>query len=376
MSTQIPKDSEPLFTPPTASRLLLEEEIPGGAMWSHVLHRHQSLRLTDLEGGANASVLLYNRDLLTERYNMPDTLKSQHTLFLTKGVVMCSDMGRILCSITEDRRLACTVTGVSDAAAVKAKYGDKTYQQARNDYHRSGRDCLLNELSKWGLGARDLVPNANFFTKVAADAAGKLAYVSGHSKAGAFVDLRAEMNVLVVMTSVSTRSILARRMHEEGRRPVWKSDPPKAMSVPEARPRTRGLHQHRAQFLGCHERAHGKLARPTTHCSTRGGEAIMDRPDRARADAADRRLEGNRRSIRFLSAADLSDRYSASDTTYEGSLYLTTLGAASTRFCAVTISRHCGPSRHPRRRMLGREQTVRYGPTQAHACVSRHFCSR
>jgi uncharacterized protein len=58
---------------------------------------------------------------------------------------------------------------------------------------------LLTELAKWGMGVRDLVPNLNFFSKVAPDAEGKLAYVTGHSKPGAFVELRAEMNVLVVM---------------------------------------------------------------------------------------------------------------------------------------------------------------------------------
>jgi urea carboxylase-associated protein 2 len=211
-------------------RILLEEEIPGGAMWSHVLHRHQTLRLTDLEGGANASVLLYNRDLLSERYNMPDTLKSQHTAFLTKGVVLCSDMGRILCSITAD---TCgwhdTVSGVSDAAVVRAKYGDNTYQAARNEYYRNGRDCLLNELSKWGLGARDLVPNANFFSKITADAEGKLSYASGHSKAGAYIDLRAEMNVLVVMSTCQhafdpSETYAPKKLGAT----VWKSDPPEA----------------------------------------------------------------------------------------------------------------------------------------------------
>jgi len=219
LSVAIPKD-----------RVLLEEEVPGGGMWSQVLRRHQTLRLTDLEGGANAAVLLYNRDLLSERYNMPDTLKSQHTAFLTKGVVLCSDMGRILCSITED---SCgwhdTVTGVSDAAVVKAKYGEKTYQAARNAYHRNGRDSLLNELAKWGLGARDLVPNASFFSKVVADAEGKLSYVSGHSKAGAFVDLRAEMNVLVVMTTCQHPfdpgpTYAPKKVGVT----IWKSDPPAA----------------------------------------------------------------------------------------------------------------------------------------------------
>ena len=137
-----------MSTPSIArERVLLEEEVPGGAMWSHVVRRHQTLRLTDLEGGANAAVLLYNRDLLSERYNMPDTLKAQHTAFLTAGYVMYSDMGRILCSISED---GCgwhdTVSGVSDAASVAHRYGRKTYQEARNGYYRNGRDTLLNEL--------------------------------------------------------------------------------------------------------------------------------------------------------------------------------------------------------------------------------------
>ena len=57
------------------------------------------------------------------------------------------------------------------------------------------------ELSKWGLGARDVVPNVNLFTKIAADGDGKLQYVVGHAQAGAFVDLRAEMNVLVVLST-------------------------------------------------------------------------------------------------------------------------------------------------------------------------------
>jgi uncharacterized protein len=160
------------------------------------------LRLTDLEGGANVSMLLYNRDLLIERYNMPDTLKAQYTAFITKGRVLYSDMGRILCSVTED---TCgwhdTVTGIGDAASVQAKYGEHNYQEHRNAWHRNARDELLVELGKWGLGSRDLMPNLNLFTKVVTDGDGKLSYVANHSQAGAYVDLRAEMNVLVVLST-------------------------------------------------------------------------------------------------------------------------------------------------------------------------------
>lgn len=191
-----------MSTQDIAARLLFEEYVPGAAMWSHALRRHQALRLIDLEGGANVSMLLFNRDHLLERYNMPDTLKAQHTACLTQGHVLYSDMGRILCSITED---SCgwhdTVSGLSDAALVRAKYGEKRYQEHRNAFHRNARDELLTELAKWGLGARDLVPNLNLFSKVAADEDGGLHFSVAHSKPGAHLDLRAEMNVLVVMSS-------------------------------------------------------------------------------------------------------------------------------------------------------------------------------
>ena len=53
-------------------------------------------------GGANAGAIFYNSENPTERYNMPDTLKAQHTAHLTRGHVLYSDMGRVLCSVTRD----------------------------------------------------------------------------------------------------------------------------------------------------------------------------------------------------------------------------------------------------------------------------------
>ena len=82
--------------------ILWEEELRGGQTWSQVLDPGMALRFTDLEGGANVSCLFYNAQEPSERYNMPDTLKAQHIARLTKGFVLYSDMGRILCSVTED----------------------------------------------------------------------------------------------------------------------------------------------------------------------------------------------------------------------------------------------------------------------------------
>jgi uncharacterized protein YcgI (DUF1989 family) len=67
--------------------------------------------------------------------------------------------------------------------------------------YRNGRDGLLIELAKWGLGVRDLVPSVNFFSKVVPDADGALSHVPGHSVAGSHVDLRFEMDTLVVLSS-------------------------------------------------------------------------------------------------------------------------------------------------------------------------------
>lgn len=186
----------------TPERLLWQETVPGGGHWSGVLKRGSVLRLVDLEGGANVALLLYNQEEKLERYNMADTLKAQHTAHLAKGFVCYSDMGRVLCSIINDSvGWHDPIGGVADEALVRAKYGERRYQEHRNGMHRNGRDSLLIELGKWGLGKRDLVANVNFFSKVTVDAHGQMRFRSNHARAGDYVDLRCEMNLLVALAS-------------------------------------------------------------------------------------------------------------------------------------------------------------------------------
>jgi urea carboxylase-associated protein 2 len=181
---------------------LFTKTLTHSGFWSGVIGRGKTLRLTDLEGGANVGMLLYHADVPTERYNMPDTLKGQHIFFLRAPYCLHSDMGRVLASITADTvGWHDTVSGCSDAALVAEKYGVRNYQAARNDYHRNARDGFLIELAKWGLGPRDLVPNLNLFSKVVADDAGRLSFVPGNSKGGDRLDLRFEMNTLVVLNT-------------------------------------------------------------------------------------------------------------------------------------------------------------------------------
>lgn len=181
---------------------LWTEDIPGGCHWSGIVRRGMTLHLTDINGNANAAVLFYNREEKLERYNMADTLKSQHTFFLTKGHACHSDMGRIFCCITAD---SCgwndTVCGLSDAELIRQKYGIARYQEHRNQMYRSGLDGMLIELGKWGLGRRDIVPNINFFSKVTADKNGELTFHANNSKAGDYINLSFVMDTLVVLST-------------------------------------------------------------------------------------------------------------------------------------------------------------------------------
>src|SRR3954463_8760732 len=152
----------------------LHETLRGGQAWSRRLARHQRLRLTDVEGRACVSALFYNALDPIERYNMPDTLKAQFTAFLTTGRVLFSDMGRVLCSIVADdcgwhdtiSRIGgaqAAPARLRGARAARARFGDAgSYQALPNDLHRNGRDNLLVELGKHGLGKRDVVSNVNF----------------------------------------------------------------------------------------------------------------------------------------------------------------------------------------------------------------------
>lgn len=186
----------------SSSTPLYSDEIPGGAHWSLVMKRNHVLRLIDKEGGANIGMLFYNPFNPLERYNAPDTLKCQHTFKLTKGHCLYSDMGRIFCSIVDD---TCgwhdTVAGTTNKALVKSRWGEHNYQQYRNDWYLNGYDSFLVELAKYGLGRKDMAANINWFSKVATDAEGNLHYVEGNSKAGNYVDLRFEMDTLVIFNT-------------------------------------------------------------------------------------------------------------------------------------------------------------------------------
>ncbi|MBP3951684.1 urea amidolyase associated protein UAAP1 [Bacillus suaedae] len=176
--------------------------IPAGGKWSGVISKGKEVRFTALEGGANLSVLLYNPNDLSERYNMPDTLKAQHTAHLTTGHVLMSDNGRAIASIVEDTLgWHDSISGYTTRELTDEKYGKTTYQDLRNEWYRSGQENLLVELVRNGLGKRDLVPNLNLFSKVFCDEAGNMKYVVDHCAKGTTVTLRTEMDLLFVVSN-------------------------------------------------------------------------------------------------------------------------------------------------------------------------------
>jgi urea carboxylase-associated protein 2 len=184
------------------SSILWEEPLRGSSTWSHVLKRGTALRLTAIEANPNVGAIFLNADNLSERLNIPDTMKAQHIAHLSKRAVLYSDMGRVLCSITEDTLgWHDLLGGCSDAALVTKKYGNRTYQSAKNDWYQNALDGFLIELAKYGLGPRDLMMNVNLFSKVQVLENGGMQFVSNYASTGSVVELRAEMNILVILNS-------------------------------------------------------------------------------------------------------------------------------------------------------------------------------
>jgi urea carboxylase-associated protein 2 len=210
-----PPASQPVDAPPhwqrfapdlPAERVMWSEIVPGGAHWSYVMPRGSRLRMVALEAGANLSMVLYHAREKLERYNMPDSLKAQHTAHYTRGHTLMSDMGRALASITQDTVGWHDPLGaLLDAERLQAKWvatpGDHSFHTHRNGMYRSGKDGLLIEIGKYGLARRDLIAPVNFFSKVSVDAEGRFLFAPQHAPAGSMVELRFDMDTLIAFST-------------------------------------------------------------------------------------------------------------------------------------------------------------------------------
>ena len=176
------------------AQIHLQEKLPGGAYWQGVIKRGKTLRIQDLEGSHGVSIVCYNADNSIERLNVADTAKIQFNAFLGKGKVLYSDMGRVLMSITDDTS-GChdLICGCSNAASNEKKYGPELHNNSRNNF--------LKALGKKGLTRKDLMPNLNLFSRVMVSPDGELSYSETSEKPGSFIDLRAEMNIFIVVSN-------------------------------------------------------------------------------------------------------------------------------------------------------------------------------
>ncbi len=177
-------------------RILHDEIVPARAPWSRVVRQGETLRIVDLEGNQAVDCLLYNPRDMAERYSASDTMVGQRNIFLGKGSRLLSCEGNPMMTIVED---SCgnhdTIGGACSAESNTLRYGHHTKHQ------HACVDNFLREHAKRGGGKRDLVSNINWFMYVPVEADGSLGIVDGVSAPGKFVDLRAEMDVLVVVSN-------------------------------------------------------------------------------------------------------------------------------------------------------------------------------
>ena len=168
--------------------------IPAGEPWARVLQPGELLRIVDLKGRQAVDFLCYNAKDSAERYNAADTMKYAKTIFLTTGHGLYSDMGRRLFTIVAD---TCgrhdTIGGCCSAESNEFRYGVKDTPSCRANF--------LRALAPFGLGKKDVVANVNFFMNVPVEPDGTMGIVDGRSKAGDYVELRAEMEVLAVISN-------------------------------------------------------------------------------------------------------------------------------------------------------------------------------
>jgi urea carboxylase-associated protein 2 len=176
-----------------ADRVLHREIIPGGWYWSAVIPRGRTLRVVNTAGSSSVSALLWNAHETSERFNAADTVKVQWTVNVGAGLLLLSDMGRALASITGDSGARHDMlTGGSTAASNARRYGPGVW--------RNTRDNFLLAAGKHGLDRRDIPPCLTLFADIRTDAAEQLAW-HGTGAPGAAVDLRAEMDVLVALSN-------------------------------------------------------------------------------------------------------------------------------------------------------------------------------
>ena len=179
-----------------SGRIVHDEIVPARAPWLHRVKCGQTLRIVDLEGNQAVDFLIYAASDDAERYSAQDTIAAQRNIFLRTGSILLSNEGRPMMTITATSvEYHDTIGGACSCESNTLRYGHHTKAQ------HSCVDNFLNANIRAGRGKRDMVSNINFFMNVPVEADGALGIVDGISAPGLTVDIRAEMDVDVVVSN-------------------------------------------------------------------------------------------------------------------------------------------------------------------------------
>ncbi|WP_224705448.1 urea amidolyase associated protein UAAP2 [Devosia aquimaris] len=173
-----------------------EHFIPAEKPWSGLVRKGQTITIIDVEGQQAVDTLFYRADDFSERYSSQDTLRTQGSAYVGIGTRLVSNEGRVMLTVTAD---SCgrhdTSAGACSCESNTVRFGHETR------YLHACRDNFLLEVSKHGMGKRDIVPNINFFMNVPIAPSGQMTIVDGLSAPGDRVSMVAEMDVLCVISN-------------------------------------------------------------------------------------------------------------------------------------------------------------------------------
>lgn len=172
--------------------------LPAGDGWMHPIRHGQTFRIVDLEGNQAVDTLFYNAHDFSERYSAQDTIRRQGGIYLTTGTQLISSEGNVLATIVAD------TCGRHDTlgGACAAESNQVRYALDKRPMH-SCRDTFMLQIARWGRGVTkcDLTHNINFFMNVPVTPEGKLSFEDGVSTGGRYVELRAEMDLVCLISN-------------------------------------------------------------------------------------------------------------------------------------------------------------------------------
>lgn len=178
---------------------LYRDTVPAGDYYMKVVKKGQTVRILDIEGNQAADTLFYNANDPSERYSAMDTIREQANVYLTAGTKILSDQGNVMLEIVAD---TCgrhdTLGGACATESNTVRYSiDKKCMHACRDSWL----LAVAENEQFGMSKRDITHNINFFMNVPVTAEGGLTFADGISGAGKYVELKAHMDVIVLMSN-------------------------------------------------------------------------------------------------------------------------------------------------------------------------------